>query len=217
MGVFTRFRTAGGTSADPLGIQAAIDTIAREREALTSAQRRRAALDDALSPAAKQQAIDAASQTGRVEDLLAATKAQADAETERQVLGRFIPNQQTRIRQAQDQLTALKVRRAQVGQALQVLALQAGVADLLAAAQRMEDAAAPFARWSNSGVFDAETNPLLVRLAELRRYLTGNEPGDWATLVARAESVADSEPEALAIAMSDVDASSKPPPGTGLW
>lgn len=217
MSVFSRFRAAADAAADPLGMQAAIDRVATERDALTEAQRRLAQLDAELTPAAKESAMATASNSGRVGDLLASRKAQDNAEVEREVLGRFIPTQHVRIRQAQERLQALRIRRSQAGQALQILAMQAGVAELLSAIQHLEDAAEPFARWSNNNVWDVETNPLLLKLDQLRRYLVGNEPGDWSTLTARATALVEAEPEALAIAMSDVDRESNPPPGTGLW
>ncbi|MGE4164037.1 MAG: hypothetical protein AB7G23_20105 [Vicinamibacterales bacterium] len=217
MGVFSRFRADGELDADPLGIQAAVQAVTEERARLADAQRRIVKLGEQLTPRARQQAMDQAAQTGRVEDVLAARKADADAETELEVLQRFIPGQQSRIAAAQEELNRLKVRRLQVGQALQIAALNEALPGLLAAIDQVRAAAAPFADWSKHDLWGGETNPLLVRLHELQRYLTGNEPGDWSTMVAIAGRALDSETDAVAIAMSQPERASRPAASHGLF
>lgn len=217
MGVFARFRTGGELAADPLGIQAAVDAVAAERAKLADAERRLAMLEDQLSPRTRQQAMDHAAETGNVNDLLQARQADADAEVEAQVLRRFMPGQRTRIAAAHEQLQRLKVRRLQVGQALQIAALNEALPGLLAAIDQVRAAAAPFADWSKHDLWGGETNPLLVRLHALQRYVTGNEPGDWSTMVAIADRTLDGETEAVAIAMSEPERAARPAASHGLF
>lgn len=217
MGVFQRFRVDAGIADDPLGIQGAIEEVSRERERLADAKSRLALLETELTPEAREKAMERATVTGQVADLLDARKRQADAEAEAEVLRRFIPNQQNRIAAAQEQLRRLKVRRLQVGQALQLVALNESLPALLAAIEQLRIAAAPFADWSAHDLFGNETNPLLVKLNELQRYLTGNEPGDWATFMTLAQRTLDGEQWALAIAMSEPDRAARPPASAGLF
>ena len=187
MKVFERFKSAGAETlvADPLGLQNAIDTVERLRAELDRAQGRMAELEAATSPRAEERTMQAAAATGNFADLLAFRKSQADAHVELEVLRRYVPQQQHRVRQAQDHLSTLKVRQMKVGQAAHVAALHDALPALLEAFDRFEAAASEHASWS----FDLrgqQINPLLAELGRLRRYI---EEDQWPKLVNEALTV----------------------------
>ncbi|MGE3292469.1 MAG: hypothetical protein AB7O95_13910 [Geminicoccaceae bacterium] len=194
-----------------------MENLSRERERLAEAKARLERLEAELDPRERERVMERATVTGEVADLLDARKRLADAEAEAEVLRRFIPSQRTRISAAQDQLHRLKVRRLQVGQALQLVALNESLPALLAAIDQLRAAASPFADWSAHDLFGGETNPLLVKLNELHRYLTGNQPGDWATFMALAQRTLDGEQWAVAIAMSQPERAARPAASHGLF
>ena len=221
MSVFAKFRSSSSVDldADPLGLEDAVATVRRHQNKLHENRRRITELESVvLAPQAEGNIRRDGAVSGNLDHMRKQLAELHAARDELTMLNSGVQFRQNELFQAQDELSRRLRRRLVVGQAAQVRALDEVVQGrVLVALAELEAAAAEFAEFSVRGTFNAETNPLLRRVAEFRRALTDPAEGFWPKLVEHAEKVWADEPAAEAILASNAALEQRPPNLAGLF
>lgn len=217
MAIFTRYRDAVGIiDADPLGINAAADAYAAVSTEAREAAARHTELVDLLQPKKINDRRARLADAGDFDGVMAFDEQVREFTVEAQVRQRHQPILQNKVRAASQHLAALQVRKVEVEQAVGVAAIDQHVPDLLALIDRVLDTAAPYAE-ASADVRGGSQNRLVVKLEELRHFLTTADRAGWPALVAAAGSVLDTEPQHAAIAAFDGTRQGRPAAHVGIF
>lgn len=213
MRVFTKHREQ---QSDPLGLLAAVERVEQAKAEVAGSEKRIAELDATLAPRARMAAEQQVRMTGDFDAAKRLRDELADAEVELSVRRAHLPGLHSQVGAATDDLRARQCRRVEIGQAVEIAAVDRHVSKLQATLIEILNAAAPYA-WATHDLHGSPHNPLVREAQRLLRFLESDDRDGWLYMTGRAAAVLDAEPQADEILASDPTSQGRPASHTGLY